>query len=734
MILIIAEKPSVARDIARVVGANRSGQGYIEGGTYTVTWAIGHLVTLPQPSDIHPDWKAWRKEALPMLPETWPLQVLSQTKTQFKVIKSLMKTCTSLICATDAGREGELIFRYIYEAAKCKKPFKRLWISSLTPDAIQDGLKKLQDGSLYNGLADAARARSCADWLIGMNLSRTYALTFGEKFFVGRVQTPTLAMIVKRDFEIKNFKSENYSEILAVFSVSIRDSQLKNASNESSEISGSYESYYLGEEGELPSQNSAQAKRLSADQKSVQKIIDRVKIGCAQVQSVDPKRVKQPPPLLYDLTELQRHANRLYGFSATRTLEVAQALYERHKLISYPRTGSKYLSSSVANTLPKIIQSIRRPYEKNILASTGSNPLGSRFVNDAEVSDHHAMIPTGVSSERVHLSEEERKIYDLICRRILSAYQGDYVTSVTTVFTQVQSVDSLMDSIGQKDLKFRDLFRSQGTVVEQLGWKKLDVVIYESDSAEKIIPKGLKSGETVGIKEVKSELRKTKAPPHLTEASLLTAMESAGKTLDDRELAALMKDTGLGTPATRAGIIETLLSRGYLERKGKSLISTSLGSRLIEVVHPSVKSPELTARWEKGLFQIQSGKQTFKNFMFELETELKVRVKEVLEVRPSGASHPQSVRVSTPHQWSQKWTQASPESLSKISPALLHIVSQGPLPAGRLFEAVAKSVKKIERREFEQVLKSLSDSGSVQIVEAKFDKSGKTISYRRVSM
>jgi DNA topoisomerase-3 len=810
-ILIIAEKPSVARDIAKVVGASSGQNGYFEGNGYTVSWAIGHLVTLPEPHEINPDWKGWRTDTLPMIPEVWPLKVIDRTKAQFNILKGLLKTCREVICATDAGREGELIFRYIYEAAKCKKPVKRLWISSLTRDAISAGLQNLQSSAAYDGLSDAARGRSCADWLIGMNLSRAYAIMSAEPFFVGRVQTPTLAMIVNREHEIQNFKPENYYEIVGKFLIpdhrgDSSSDRLAMGSSVGADSFGRnkpaikptapapnlFEGNYLGEQKELPKQGYIPIKRLPPDLKSVQNIVDRLKIGTARVKSIDAKNSNAPPPLLYDLTELQRHGNRLYGLSASRTLEIAQALYERHKLISYPRTDSNYLSQSVANTLPKIVNVIRGPYEKDLAESTGKKPLGARYINDAGVSDHHAIIPTDISSQHLVLTTEERKIYDLICRRLLAAYQDDYVTSISTALTEVTSLstsppkESLFTTVtsgarsttttkpkaskssgGTKkpaeptavstlaatstppSSATRDIFRSVGIMVVQRGWKKLEASPYfQSGSApnslnspnalnDKLLPSTLKANLSVNVAEVIPELKKTKAPPHLNDATLLTAMETAGKSLDDKELAAILKESGLGTPATRAGMIETLLNRKYIERQAKSLVATDLGIRLIARVHQSVKSPELTARWERELTQIQNNKRTLKEFMTALENELRENLKLILagapprRVPPTNGPPQKAFQVTLT---SEKETQITEDILNVLISTQATQRTKGGVAAGRIFEQIVQNQPGLDRREFEYVLHLLEVVGRVQVSHQKFEKNGQTISYRKISL
>ncbi|MCC6362671.1 MAG: DNA topoisomerase 3 [Bryobacterales bacterium] len=607
-VAVVAEKPSVARDIARVLQATAQGKGYLHGGGYVVTWAIGHLVALAQPHEIRPEWRSWRRDLLPMLPESWPLVVSEQTKDQFEVVQKILTSpkVSSVICATDAGREGELIFRYIYEAAGSDKPVQRLWISSLTPEAIRDGFARLRAGREYDPLADAARGRSRADWLVGMNLSRAYALATGEEVSVGRVQTPTLAILVERELVIRNFVPEDYIHVVAKFSP-----------REGQEYEGTW--FRPGLEP-LDA-----AMRLPADGEEAKAIAARVPTGAARIEKIEAQTRRMPPPPLYDLTELQRHANRLYGFSAQRTLEAAQALYEKQKLISYPRTDSRHLSQDVAKTLPKIVRGIASGYEGLLAPGTGEKPLGRRFADDAKVTDHHAIIPTGVSPKSASVSPDEQKIFDLICRRLLAAWHDDHIWSVTTVITLVTS--------GPENTG--DRFHSSGTAVQQVGWKVLDIgggkkrerkkarggeeAEEESGEAEQTLPPGLEEGQPQKILEVEAVEKKTRPPKRLTDATLLTAMETAGKTLDDKELSDAMKETGLGTPATRAQIIEVLLKREFIARRGKSLEATDKGIRLIQIVHPEVKSPAMTGQWEAYLGRIQRGQARLAPFLKGIE-------------------------------------------------------------------------------------------------------------------
>ena len=358
-IAVIAEKPSVARDLAKVLGANQKGDGYLHGAGYIVTWAIGHLVSLAQPHEIHPEWKQWRRHTLPMLPAEWPLVVYDKTKSQFETLRKIMNSpkVDRIICATDAGREGELIFRYIYDAAETQKPVDRLWISSLTPDAIREGFDKIKSSHDYDGLGNAARGRSRADWLVGMNLSRAYSLAYNEELSVGRVQTPTLAMIVERELAVRAFVPEEYREVVVTFSPTGVTSKPT----------------YLGTWFRPPTKGETleQTKRLPAKTDDAKDVVSRAKSGQAKIASIESEAKRMGPPGFYDLAELQRHANRLYGYSAQKTLDIAQALYESHKLISYPRTDSRHLAKTVAVGLPAVIKAIAPQYPNLIAEGTG---------------------------------------------------------------------------------------------------------------------------------------------------------------------------------------------------------------------------------------------------------------------------------------------------------------------------------------------------------------------------
>jgi DNA topoisomerase III len=617
-IAVLAEKPSVARDIARVLGADKRGTGYLQGNGYVVTWAIGHLVSLAEPHQINPQWRQWRLESLPILPDQWPLVVYERSKEQFEVVQKILISprVSSIVCATDAGREGELIFRYIYEAVKSKKPFSRLWISSLTPDAIRKGFSSLRPGSEYDRLADAACGRSRADWLVGMNLSRAYSIVYNEELSVGRVQTPTLAMIVERELALRSFVPEDYLHVVASF--------------QATQDIEPYEGTWF-----RPEVKSSESSRLAADGQEAEQIMARARAGQAAIESITAETVRTPPPLLYDLTDLQRHANRLYGFSAQKTLDVAQALYEQHKLISYPRTDSRYLSTDIAATIPKIVGVISGRYQEHLAPGTGERALGKRYVDDSKVSDHHAIIPTAVAMQPDRLSDEESKIYDLVCRRLLMLWHAEHLQEVTTVITAIRTTTQ----------PIVDRFRTTGTVVRQMGWKILDPGAdarrrdpKRDPEADQALPATLAQDQPQNVINIEAQKKKTRPPQRFNDATILTAMQTAGKSLDEKELSDAMKETGLGTPATRAAIIEVLLKRGYVTRSGKSLEATDKGIHLIEVVHPEVKSPAMTGQWEAFLNRIQQGEAQLDPFLERISDYVRSVVGRVSQTTPVARS------------------------------------------------------------------------------------------------
>lgn len=560
--LIVAEKPSVGRDIARALGVRggAAGEGLIEDEQYVVSWALGHLVALCDPDELNPEWKRWRMELLPMLPDPILTKVLPKTKKQFSLLKKLMddREIDRVICATDSGREGELIFRYIYRQAGCKKPVDRLWISSMTDAAIREGFAAMKPDSAYDGLYESARCRSEADWLIGMNASRAYTVKYGALLSVGRVQTPTLCLLVKRDREIREFVPQDYWEIRAGF--------------------GDYEGVWINPE-------TGDARCLSESR--AQEIAQAVKGKPARVTEAERELKRQPPPLLYDLTALQRDANRQMGLSAAKTLQIAQTLYEKHKLITYPRTDSRYLTHDMPEKVKKALQSLSsepcRSFAQRLLQA-GDPPRSGRIYNDARVSDHHAIIPTGRAMPS-SLTAQEAGVFDLIARRLVAAHYPDYEYESAKATTVCEG----------------HAFRSTGTRPIRLGWKEIDQDRQnKKKEADSTLPE-LHVGDERTVHSAKVKALKTKPPEPHTDASLLSAMENAGRTLTDETLRESMKDGGLGTPATRAAIIERLIEVGYAKRKARTIISTEKGEKLIAVAPEQLTSAELTGKWEKAL-------------------------------------------------------------------------------------------------------------------------------------
>ncbi|WP_234117438.1 DNA topoisomerase III [Clostridium hydrogenum] len=600
-ILVVSEKPSVGRDIARVLKANTKGEGCLIGQKYIVTWAVGHLVTLWEPEEYNPIYKKWRFDTLPIIPEVMKIKPIDGTIKQFNILKKLMSRddIESLICATDAGREGELIFRYTYEAAGCSKPFNRLWISSMTDEAIKEGFDAIKPSAEYDNLYYSAKCRSEADWLVGMNASRAYTLKYNLLLSVGRVQTPTLAIITERQKEINNFVPKDYFEVNAV---------------------------YDGFKGTWFDKETKETKIM--DMKKAEEISNKIKGQLGKVISVENNKKKQIPPLLYDLTELQRDCNKKFGFSAQKTLDTIQDLYEKRKMVTYPRTDSRYLSHDMVNKIKNTIARLNiEPYKEfvgNILAMP-KLPLGKRIIDDSKVSDHHAIIPTDVKPNLNSLTSDERKAYDLIVKRFLCVFYPNYEYTITKITTEV----------------CEEQFLTRGKTILKLGWmefyrndskNKKDDNEEEEDEAE--LPK-LKKNDSVNVIDTEFLQKKTKPPSTYNEASLLSAMENAGRFVEDEELREQLKEGGIGTPATRAAIIERLISVGYIKRKGKTLQPTEKGMKLIEIVPPELKSPETTGRWEKGLTSIAKGKLQKERFMQSIQRYVRYIIQESNKVNRS---------------------------------------------------------------------------------------------------
>lgn len=579
MKVVLAEKPSVARDIAKFLGATSQGKGFLKGDEWTVTWAFGHMVELQEPEDYNPKWKAWRLNNLPIIPPEFKLRTRkdSSAHEQLLTIRRLFEEADEIVCATDAGREGELIFRYILTWANCEsKPCQRLWISSLTESAIAKGFKSLKSSNSYDNLYYAAKCRSEADWIVGLNATRFFTVEYGQRnllLSLGRVQTPILAMIVNRDLDIEYFKPKDFWEVHTL----CRGAKFKHS------------------EGKFDDKAKAEA------------IVEKVTGHDLVVQSVTKKNEKANPPQLYDLTSLQQDMNKRYGFTADQTLKLAQNLYES-KHLTYPRTDSRYLSTDIKPTIAPLLEALRR------IKSAELEPLDTkklkftkRIIDDKKVSDHHAIIPTEILGDR--LSGDERKLYDAVVTRLIAVFYPPCIKAVTVV----------------EALAAEELFRARGKVLVDAGWQALYPKADSKDSGDKSdeadgaqdLP-DFKKGESSPHEPALPQF-KTSAPKRFNEATLLQLMETAGKIVEDEDLKEALKDKGVGTPATRASIIEVLIQRTYVERKGKGLVSTESGRALISLVQDErLKSPELTGDWEFRLKQVERGEYDPSQFMSEV--------------------------------------------------------------------------------------------------------------------
>ncbi|MBS0638005.1 MAG: DNA topoisomerase 3, partial [Verrucomicrobia bacterium] len=568
MIVVLTEKPSVARDIAAHLGAKARHDGYFEGKGYQVTWAFGHLISLKEPDDYDPSLKKWSLQTLPFVPANFELKVVDDkgVQKQFGIIKKLFMGAKELVAATDAGREGELIFRYILAMTGCvDKPWKRLWLSSLTEEALAAGFTNMKLGSDYNNLFDAARCRNEADWIVGLNATRNMTVRYGRGntlWSVGRVQTPVLAMIVNRDDEIRHFVSEPFFELFTKY----RDVEFK----------GKKDRFKTKQEAEV--------------------LLEAIKDHPFQVDKVTAKKENEHPPLLFDLTELQREMNKKLGMTAADTLQMAQNLYEQ-KYITYPRTDSRYLSNDMKAQVTSILKSLKAPLEYDKLN------FSNRIINDKKVTDHHAIIPTGKTAQG--LSHQMQAVYDAIATRLIAAFYPSCVKEVTTIEGSSNDV----------------AFQAKGVRILTPGWtvlypKKSDDKEKEKDEVQELplFEKGESGPHAPFISE-----GKTKPPASFNENALLGAMETAGKLVEDEALKEALKEKGIGTPATRASIIETLIKRKYIERSGKQLKATELGRYLISLVQdPNLKSPELTGEWEAKLKEIEKGKYSAREFMEQI--------------------------------------------------------------------------------------------------------------------
>lgn len=590
--LVLAEKPSVGRELARVLGCKRGGEGYLEGDRYVVTWALGHLVTLADPDVYEKKWEKWEMEDLPMLPQTMKLVVIPQTGRQFRVVQGLMKRgdITELVIATDAGREGELVARWIMQKAGWKKPAKRLWISSQTDRAIREGFADLRPASQYDNLFRSAQARSEADWLIGLNVTRALTCRHNAQLSAGRVQTPTLALIAAREREIRSFVPKQFWGVRAKI--------------------GGFSAAWRDKSNNTRTFDQALAEKIAASCQNAQ----------ATVTQVRKMRRMTPPPAAYDLTELQRDANRRFAYSAKETLNIMQSLYEQHKLLTYPRTDSRYISDDVVPTLPERLRAVMvedyKPLAQQIMRD---RPLKTKYlVDNAKVTDHHAIIPTEESPELWRLSGPERNIYDLVVRRFLA---------VLLPPCEYEEVDLTLQIAG-------NTLTASGRVIQNAGWRAAYDRSFSLDEEQEVqtLPP-VTQGQKLNVASVQVTNGKTPPPPRYTEATLLTAMEHPPT--EDKALKKILEETsGLGTPATRADIIEKLFSAFYIERRGKELVPTSKGLQLVELAPEELRSAALTARWEDRLARIAKGLERDTAFVDEMRA---YATKLVADVKASDA-------------------------------------------------------------------------------------------------
>ena len=605
--LVLAEKPSVGRELARVLDCKKSGNGYLEGDKYIVTWALGHLVTLADPDVYDKKYEKWDMQDLPMLPQNMKLVVIPESRRQFQAVSSLMKRgdVNELIIATDAGREGELVARWIMMKAGWKGKTQRLWISSQTDKAIKDGFKNLKPAADYDNLFRSAQARSEADWLVGLNVTRALTCKYNAQLSAGRVQTPTLALIVRREEEIRKFTPREFWGITAKlqgFTSTWRDG---------------------GKNAQI------------FDRSKAEEILNKLQGKPAVLTKVERQRKITPPPAAYDLTELQRDANKKYAYSAKETLSLMQSLYERHKLLTYPRTDSRYISQDVVATLPERLRSCMVDEYKPLAQEIYRNkPLKTKYlVNDAKVTDHHAIIPTEEQPQLYDLSGPERNIYDLVVRRFLAVLMDPY---------EYEEIRLTMTIGGET-------FTAKGKRVLSQGWKaaynRSFQLEEDEDEQAQNLPE-LSQGQKLKVESVALKPGKTSPPARYTEATLLSAMEHPSGQVSDQNLSRILEETsGLGTPATRADIIEKLFSTFYVERRGKELVPTSKGMQLVELAPEELRSAALTAKWEDQLADIAKGKVRDSEFVDQMR---KYATELVTEVKASNQTYRHDNQTRTP--------------------------------------------------------------------------------------
>ena len=598
MKMVVTEKPSVAREIASVIGADKKETGYYFGNGYLVSWCVGHLIESAMPDVYNPKYKKWSLDALPFIPDTWRTVVADRTKTQYKILETLIKSdkVKELICATDAGREGELIFRLVYDKTGTKKPFKRLWISSMEAEAIKNGFDSLKDGKEYENLYQAAVSRMNADFLVGINATRLFSCVYKKKLNIGRVQSPTINLIVKRQREIENFISVPYYTITA--------------------DCGDFKAYTRAD-----------------DKKAAESILERCNNKKACVTKIEKKDKTDTAAALFDLTTLQREANKLLGYSAKQTLDLAQSLYEA-KLITYPRTDSRYLADDMESSAAALILNLLKSKildEKTLNSYDTSKSNIKKVINNKKVTDHHAIIPTKkvLQADLKKMPTAERNIITLIIYRLLTAVYAPNKYTHTKLTVDIEGVDFIATGNQTLAMGFKEFQNNLIEIIKAKPEKE------EKDNPEnESIPPGITEGLIIDGVKVASQEKKTKPLPPYTEATLLAAMENAGKFIEDAELKKAIKEGGLGTPATRAGIIERIIKTGFIERKGKKLLATQQAYFLMDLLPDILKEPEMTAEWEKQLDEIKKGHLNSGTFM----ADIKAFVREIVESTIKGYS------------------------------------------------------------------------------------------------
>jgi len=645
--LLVAEKPSVGQDLARVLpGPFKKGEGFLEGPEHVITWAVGHLVQLAEPEAYDAKYKSWRMADLPIVPDRFKLEVRDErSRKQMSVVSKQLgrDDVDEVVNACDAGREGELIFAYLYEKAKGKKPVKRLWLNSMTSAAMRSALAALRPGQELELLEQAARSRSEADWIVGMNATRAATIRLRSSFdgavSLGRVQTPTLAIVARREEDIKAFQPEPYWLVDAVF-----------VAGPASGAGESGERVYAGHyQAPAGSPGKTKGPRIASEQEA-QAIVAACAGRPGTITKLEKKEQREKAPMLYDLTTLQREANNRYGFSARRTLAAAQRLYEEHKALTYPRTNSRYLPSDMVEEIKPIAELVgaHAEYRKGAQYVTALDVLPlARVVNDEKVTDHHAIIPTRAEHNLEKMGTDDRRVYDMAARRFLAVFHPEAVFENTRVETTVEPAAGAEGGAPQ-GAQAGHVFRTRGKLLLVAGWRGVydelpsdakaqedgrttGAAGEEDEVTDQQLPR-LNEGEAVQTREVQSVRKETKPPRRYSDASLLGAMETAGKLVDDDELREAMKDSGIGTPATRAAIIERLITVGYLERDGRSLVATEKGLNVVRLLgEHALTSPSLTGSWEQRLGKIERGEDSRKQFMGDIAGFARDTVKELDE-------------------------------------------------------------------------------------------------------